>query len=67
MQKLSEIEDKLNEDYTTIKNRNVILKRCKYALLILKMILLSLGIGLYYLSILMIETEFIVLALKKRA
>ena len=36
MQKLSEIEEKLNKDYITIKNRYVRLKRCKYALLIFK-------------------------------
>ena len=36
MQKLSEIEEKLNKYYITIKNRYVRLKRCKYALLIYK-------------------------------
>ena len=36
MQKLSEIEEKLNKDYLDIKNRYVRLKRCKYILLILK-------------------------------
>ena len=53
-QKLSEIEEKLNKDYITIKNRYVRLKRCKYALLILKTILLSLSIGLSFLNPLMI-------------
>ena len=54
MQKLSEIEEKLNKDYITIKNRYVRLKRCKYPLLILKTILLSLSIGLSFLNPLMI-------------
>ena len=54
MQKLSEIEEKLNKDYITIKNRYVRLKRCKYFLLILKTILLSLSIGLSFLNPLMI-------------
>ena len=54
MQKLSEIEETLNKDYITIKNRYVRLKRCKYALLILKTILLSSSIGLSFLNPLMI-------------
>ena len=48
MQKLSEIEEKLNKDYIIIKNRYERLKRCKYFLLILKTILLSLSIGLSF-------------------
>ena len=46
LNKLSEIEQKLNKDYLNIKSRYVKLKRCKYILLILKTILLSLSIGL---------------------
>ena len=54
MQKLSEIEEKLNKDYLNIKNRYVRLKRCKYALLILKTALLSLSIGFSFLNPLII-------------
>ena len=54
MQKLSEIEEKLNKDYLNIKNRYVRLKRCKYILLILKTVLLSLSIGLSFLNPLII-------------
>ena len=36
LQKLSEIEEKLQKDYSDIKKRYIKLKRCKYALLILK-------------------------------
>ena len=50
MQKLSEIDEKLQNDYNDIKNRYVKLKRCKYALLILKTTLLSLFIGLSFLN-----------------
>ena len=46
MQKLSEIEQKLNKDYLNIKSRYARLKRCKYILLILKAILLSSSIVL---------------------
>ena len=35
LQKLSEIEEKLQKDYIDIKKRYIKLKRCKYALLIL--------------------------------
>ena len=48
--KLSEIEEKLNKDYLNIKNRYVRLKRCKYALLILKTVLISLSITLSFLN-----------------
>ena len=54
MQKLSEIEEKLENDYIDIENRYVRLKRCKYILLILKTILLSLSIGLSFLNPLII-------------
>ena len=46
LQKLSEIETKLQKDYIDIKKRYIKLKRCKYALLIFKTTLLSLSIGL---------------------
>ena len=49
LQKLSEIETKLQKDYIDIKKRCIKLKRCKYALLILKTTLLSLSIGLSFL------------------
>ena len=54
MQKLSDIEEKLENDYIDIKNRYIRLKRCKYALLILKITLLSLSIGLSFLNPLII-------------
>ena len=54
LKKLSEIEEKLNEDYLNIKNRYVKSKRCKYILLILKTILISLSIGLSFLNPLII-------------
>ena len=54
MQKLYEIEQKLNKDYLNIKNRYVRLKRCKYILLILKTILISLSISLSFLNPLII-------------
>ena len=53
-QKLEEIEEKLNKDYITIRNRYVRLKRCKYFLLILKTTLLSSSIGLSFLNSLLI-------------
>ena len=37
LQKLSEIEEKLQKDYIDIKKRYIKLKRCKYVLLILKL------------------------------
>ena len=49
LQKLSEIEEKLQKDYIDIKKRYIKLKRCKYALLILKTTL-SLSIGLSFLN-----------------
>ena len=54
MQKLSEIEQKLKKEHINIKSRYVKLKRCKYALLILKTTLLSLSIGLSFLNPLII-------------
>ena len=54
LKKLSEIEEKLNKDYLNIKNRYVILKRCKYILLILKTIFISLSIGLSFINPLII-------------
>ena len=57
MKKLSEIEEKLNKDYLNIKKRYVRLKRCKYILLILKTILISLSIGLSFLNPLIITVS----------
>ena len=54
LQKLSEIEAKLEKDYIDIKNRYIKLKRCKYALLILKTSLISLPIGLSFINPLII-------------
>ena len=54
LKKLSEIEDKLNKDYLNIKKRYVRLKRCKYILLILKTVLISLSIGLSFINPLII-------------
>ena len=46
LNKLSEIEEKLQKDCIDIKHRYINLKRCKYALLILKTTSISLSIGL---------------------
>ena len=54
MQKLCEIEEKLKKEHIDIKSRYIKLKRCKYALLILKTTLLSLSIGLSFLNPLII-------------
>ena len=54
MQKLCEIEEKLKKEHIDIKSRYIKLKRCKYAFLILKTTLLSLSIGLSFLSPLII-------------
>ena len=54
MQKLSEIEKKLKKEHINIKSRYVKLKRCKYALSILKTTLLSLSIGFSFLNPLII-------------
>ena len=51
LQKLSEIETKLQKDYIDAsKKRYIKLKKFKYALLILKTTLLSLSIGLSFLD-----------------
>ena len=42
LNKLNEIEEKLQKDYIDIKKRYIKLKICKYALLILKTSLISL-------------------------
>ena len=60
LQKLSEIEAKLEKDYIDIKNRCIKLKRCKYALLILKTTLISLSIGLSFINTLIIITSSVV-------
>ena len=54
IKKLSEIEEKLNKDYLNIKQTYVRLKRCKYILLILKTVLISLSIGLSFINPLII-------------
>ena len=54
LKKLSELEEKLNKDYLNIKNRYMRLKRCKYILLILKTVLISLSIGLSFINPLII-------------
>ena len=54
LQTLSEIETKLQKDYIDIKKRYIKLKRCKYALLILKTCLISLSIGLSFINPLII-------------
>ena len=53
-QKLEGIEEKLNKEYIGIKSRYIKLKRCKYFLLILKTILLSISIGLSFINPLII-------------
>ena len=54
MRKLTEIEQKLKKEHIDIKSRYVKLKRCKYALLILKTTLSSLSIELSFLNPLII-------------
>ena len=60
LQKLSEIETKLQKDYIDIKKRYIKLKRCKYALLILKTSLISLSIGLFFVNPLIIIVSSLV-------
>ena len=60
LQKLSEIEEKLQKDYINIKKRYINLKRCKYALLILKTTLISLSIGLSFINPLIIIASSLV-------
>ena len=59
LQKLSEIEGKLEKDYIDIKNRCIKLKRRKYALLILKTSLISLSIGLSFINPLIIIASLV--------
>ena len=54
MEKLCKIEEKYKKEHIDIKSRYVKLKRCKYALLILKTTLLSLSIGLSFINPLII-------------
>ena len=58
--KLTKIEETLHKDYLSIKKRYIKLKRCKYALLILKTSLLSLSIGLSFINPLTITISSIV-------
>ena len=60
LQKLSEIEEKLQKDYIDIKKRYIKLKRCKYGLLILKTSLISLSIGLSFINPLIIIASSVV-------
>ena len=60
LNKLCEIEEKLQKDYIDIKHRYIKIKRCKYALLILKTSLISLSIGLSFINPLIIITSSIV-------
>ena len=60
MQKLSEIEEKLKKEHIDIKKTYIKLKRCKYALLILRTSLLSLSIGLSFINPLTITISSIV-------
>ena len=60
LNKLSEIEEKLQKDYIDIKHRYIKLKRCKYALLILKTTLISLSIGLSFINPLIIIASSLV-------
>ena len=60
LQKLSEIEEKLQKDYIDIKKRYIKLKRCKYGLLILKTSLISLSIGLSFINPLIIIASSLV-------
>ena len=60
LQKLSEIEAKLQKNYIDIKKRYIKSKRCKCALLILKTTLLSLSIGLSFLNPMLIIVSSVV-------
>ena len=59
LEKLSEIEEKLQKDYIDIKKRYIKLKRCKYALLILKTTLISLSIGLSFINPILVKLKHI--------
>ena len=48
------MKKRLQKDYLEIKHRYIKLKRCKYALLILKTTLLSFSIGLSFLNLILI-------------
>ena len=60
LNKLSEIEEKLQKYYIDIKKRRFKLKRSKYALLILKTSLISLSIGLSFINPLIIISSSLV-------
>ena len=60
LQKLFEIEEKLQKDYIDIKHRYIKLKRCEHALLILKTSLISLSIGLSFINPLIIIASSLV-------
>ena len=60
LNKLCEIEEKLQKDYINIKHRYIKIKRCKYALLILKTSLISLSIGLSFINPLIIIISSII-------
>ena len=60
LNKLSQIEKKLQKDYIDIKNRYIKLKLCKYAFLILKTSLISLSIGLSFINPLIIIASSLV-------
>ena len=60
LQKLSEIEEKLQKHYIDIKHRYIKIKRFKYVLLILKTSLISLSIGLSFINPLIIIISSIV-------
>ena len=60
LNRLSEIEEKLQKDYIDIKKRYFKFKRCKYALLILKTSLISLSIGLSFINPLIIIASSLV-------
>ena len=60
LQKLSEIEEKLQKDYIDIKHRYIKLKRCKYTFSILKTSLILLSIGLSFINPLIIIASSLV-------
>ena len=60
LQKLFEIEEKLQKVYIAVKHRYIKIKRCKYVLLILKKGLISLSIGLSFINPLIIIISSIV-------
>ena len=60
LQKLSQIKVILQKDYIDIKHRYIKLKRCKYALLILKTNVISLSIDLSFINPLIIIASSLV-------